>query len=68
MVEMMKANDMLLWTVLGNRVRILPKIGKSHAKIEEFHLTVAEPDQAQQGRWGDELPRRSFRTVVERHF
>ena len=63
---MMKANDMLHWTVLGNRVRILPKIGKSHAKIEEFHLTVAEPDRAQQGR-GDELPRRSFRTVVERN-
>ena len=46
MVEMMKANDMLLWTVLGNRVRILPKIGKSHAKIEEFHLTAAEPHPA----------------------
>jgi hypothetical protein len=42
----MKANDMLLWTVLGNRVRILPKIGKSHAKIEEFHLTAAEPHPA----------------------
>jgi hypothetical protein len=44
--EMMKANDMLLWTVLGNRVRILPKIGKSHAQIEEFHLTAAEPHLA----------------------
>jgi hypothetical protein len=46
MVEMMKANDMLLWTVLGNRVRILPKIGKSHAKIEEFHLAAAQPHPA----------------------
>ena len=41
MVEMMKANDMLPWAVLGNRVRILPKIGKAHAKIEEFYLTAA---------------------------
>jgi hypothetical protein len=41
---MMKANDMLLWTVLGNRIRILPKIAKSHAKIEEFYLTAAQLD------------------------
>ena len=46
MIEMMKANDMLLRTVLGNRVRILPKIGKFHTKIEEFHLTAAEPHPA----------------------
>jgi hypothetical protein len=37
---MMKANDISLWTVLGNRVRILPQIGKLHSKIEEFHLQL----------------------------
>ena len=66
-VEMMKANDMLLWTVLRHRVRVLPQIGEFRPKIEEFHLTAAEPDPAQQGRRGDELARRGFRTVVERH-
>src|SRR3974390_1121933 len=66
-IEMMKANDMLLWTVLRHRVRVLPHIGEFRPKIEEFHLTAAEPAPAQQGRRGDELARRGFRTVVERH-
>jgi hypothetical protein len=64
---MVEANDMLLWTVLRYRVRDLPQIGEFRPKIEEFHLAAAEPDGAQQGRWGDELAWRGFRTVVERH-
>ena len=54
---MMKANDMLLWTVLRHRVRVLPQIGEFRPKIEEFHLTAGEPDLAQQGRRGNELAR-----------
>ena len=45
---------MLLWTMLRDRIRVLPQI-KSDPQIEEFHLTAAEPDAAQQGRRGDEL-------------
>jgi hypothetical protein len=43
---MMKANDMLLWTVLRHRVRVLPQIGELRSKIEEFHLTAWELDPA----------------------
>ncbi len=63
---MMEANDMLLWTMLRDRIRVFPQI-KSHPQIEEFHLTAAEPDTAQPGRKGDQLARRGFRTVVKRH-
>src|SRR5262249_25656512 len=66
-IEMMKANDVLLWTVLRHRVPVLPQIGEFRPKIEEFHLTAREPDPAQQGSRGNELARRGFRTVVERH-
>jgi hypothetical protein len=45
-VEMMEANDMLLWTPLRHRVRVLAKIEEFRPKIEEFHLATAEPDGA----------------------
>ena len=56
---------MLLWTMLRDHIRVLPQI-KSHAQIEEFHLTAAEPDIAQQGRRGNELEleRAVFGTVI----
>jgi len=62
---MMEANDMLLWTTLRHRVRVLPQI-EFQPQIEEFHLTAAELDAAQQGRgWAElELGRGAFRTVV----
>src|SRR5215831_16248333 len=37
--------------------------GEFRPKIEEFHLTAGKPDRAQQGRRGNELARRGFRTV-----
>ena len=46
-VEMMEANDMLLWTPLRHRLRVLAKIEEFRPKIEEFHLATAEPDGAQ---------------------
>jgi hypothetical protein len=51
---MMEANDMLLWTMLRDHIRVLPEI-KSDPQIEQFHLTAVEPDAAQQGGRGDEL-------------
>jgi hypothetical protein len=65
---MMEANDMLLWAVHRNRIGDLPQIRELRPEIEEFHLTTAEPDTAQQrGRGGDELARRRFRSVVDSH-
>ena len=63
---MMEADDMLLWTTLRDGLRVLPQI-EFQAQIEEFHLTSAEPDAAQQGRRGDELGRGVISTVVEGH-
>jgi hypothetical protein len=45
---------MLLWTMLRDHIRILPQI-KSDPQIEEFNLTAAEPDAAQQRRKGTNL-------------
>ena len=66
-VEMMEANDMLLWTVLRGRVRVSPQIEKLHPQVEEFHLTTAELDAAKRGRGRVELAQATFRTVVNRH-
>jgi hypothetical protein len=58
---MMEANDMLL----RDWIRVPAPI-KFHPQIEEFHLTPAEVDAAQQGRRGDalELGRRAFKTGI----
>jgi len=45
---------MLLSTMLRDHIPVFPQI-KSDPQIEEFNLTAAEPDAAQQGRKGDEL-------------
>jgi hypothetical protein len=63
---MMEANDMLLWTMLRDRVRVLPQI-EFHPEIKEFHLTAAELDAAQQGSRETELGRGALRSVVESH-
>jgi hypothetical protein len=54
---MMEANDMLLWTKLRARVRVLLQREEFGSQIEEFNLTAAELDAA----WG------AFRTVVKSH-
>jgi hypothetical protein len=56
---MMEANDMLLWTIPRDRIRVLPLI-EFQQQIEEFHLTAAELYTAQQGLG-------ALRTVVEDH-
>ena len=56
---MMEANDMLLWTIQRDRIRVFPLI-EFQQQIEEFHLTAAELYTAQQVRV-------AFRTVVEGH-
>ena len=43
---MMQANDVLLGTVLRDRLRPLAQIGEPCPKIEEFHPTTPEPDTA----------------------
>ena len=43
---MMETNDVLLWTVQGNRLRAWPEIKQPRPKIQEFHLTVLEPHTA----------------------
>jgi hypothetical protein len=49
-VEMMEANDVLLGTMLRDRLRPLAQIGEPCPKIEEFHPTTPEPDTAQKTR------------------
>jgi hypothetical protein len=44
---MMEANDVLLWSVLRNRLGNLPHIREFRPKIEEFHLTAPKLDAAQ---------------------
>jgi hypothetical protein len=49
-VEMMEANDVLLGTMLRDRLRPLAQIGEPRPKIEELHPTTPEPDTAQKTR------------------
>jgi hypothetical protein len=44
---MMEANDVLLWSVLRDRLGNLPHIREFRPKIEKFHLTAPELDAAQ---------------------
>src|SRR5262249_45527952 len=55
LIEMMEANQMLPWTVLRDRVRILPQIKDSSPEIEELHLPAPELGAAQQNRRADQL-------------
>jgi hypothetical protein len=50
-VEMMEAKDVLLGAMLRDRLRVLPKIKELRLKSEEFRLTAAEPNIAQQRWW-----------------
>jgi hypothetical protein len=52
---MMEANQMLPWTVLRDRVRILPQIKDPSPEIEELHLLAPELGAAQQNRRADHL-------------
>ena len=62
---MMEANDVLLWPMQWDCLRVFPKVEELRSKIEEFHLAAAEPDTAQQRRRRHQVTRRCFRTVVE---
>jgi hypothetical protein len=44
---MMEANDVLLWAMQWDCLRVFPQVEELRSKIEEFHLAAAEPDTAQ---------------------
>jgi hypothetical protein len=45
---MMEANDVLLGTMLRDRLRVLSQIEEPCPKVEEFYLTTSVPDTAQE--------------------
>jgi hypothetical protein len=62
-VEVMEANNMLLWPVLRDRVCDLHQVRNLGPEIQELYLSVAKLNRAQQGRRPVKLTRGAFRGI-----